>query len=167
MTDHFFSPAVTSVKQFSLLPFHVVQKPSFESFQVPSPPTPVVPCGFRVTLPSALNTIVNFVFESVEDVNGWPLKNSAWTSFGDSVAAPATLVLTRNNAVANMAFDARMLLLQGSSASRSYGVFSHVATQRRQQRRDVSQIARRWARTQPAHIVNPKSRRRVVRAKAN
>src|SRR5262245_30380690 len=56
-TDHFFSPVVTSVKQFSLLPFQVVQKPSFESFQVPSLPTPVVPCGLRVTLPSALNTI--------------------------------------------------------------------------------------------------------------
>jgi|SRR5690348_17256698 len=77
ITDHLFSPAVTSVKQFSLLLFQVVQKPSFESFQIPSPPTPVVPCGLRVTLPSALNTIVNFVFEDVEDVKGWPLKNSA------------------------------------------------------------------------------------------
>src|SRR5258708_7328456 len=84
MTDHFFSPTVTSVKQFSLLPFQVVQKPSFESFQVPSPPTPVLPCGLRVALPSALNTIVNLVFEGVKDVNGTPLKNSAWISFDAS-----------------------------------------------------------------------------------
>jgi hypothetical protein len=76
MTDHFFSPAVTSVKQFSLLLFQVVQNPSFESFQIPSPPTPAVLCGRRVTLPSALKTIVNFLFEGVENVNGWSLKNS-------------------------------------------------------------------------------------------
>ena len=108
MTNHFFSPAVTSVKQFSLLPFQVVQKPSFESFQVPAPPTPVLPCGLRVTLPSTLNTIVNLVFEGVEDVNGWPLQNSAWISFGDSwLAASEVLVPAKKNAAANTLLEAR------------------------------------------------------------
>src|SRR5262245_13524292 len=108
-TDHFFSPAVTSVKQFSLLPFQVVQKPSFESFQVPSPPTPVVPCGLRVTLPSALNTIVNLVFEGVKDVNGAPLKNSAWISFGDNrFAASEPVLVAINRAADNRLIEARI-----------------------------------------------------------
>src|SRR5215510_12919040 len=108
-TDHFFSPAVTSVKQFSLLPFKVVQKPSFESFQVPSPPTPVVPCGLRATLPSALNTIVNLVFEGVKDGNGAPLKNSAWISFGDNrFAASEPLVPAKSRAAANTLIEVRI-----------------------------------------------------------
>ena len=73
-TDHLLSPALTTVKQLSLPPFHMVQKPSFDSFQVPSPLLPV-PIGWRFILPSAVNVILNFTFDVVDAVNGWPLKN--------------------------------------------------------------------------------------------
>ena len=61
---------------FSLAPFQVVQKPSFDSFQVPSPLWPV-PIGTRFILPSAANVILNLTLEGVAAVNGWPLKNVA------------------------------------------------------------------------------------------
>ena len=79
--------------------------------KLPSPfaPTPVLPCGLRATLPSALNTIVKLVFEGVKDVNGTPLKNSAWISFGDSrLAASEPLVVARNRAAANTLIEARI-----------------------------------------------------------
>ena len=75
-TDHLLAPALTTVKQFSLAPFQMVQKPSFDSFQVPSPLRPV-PIGARFILPSAVNVILNLTLEGVAAVNGWPLKNVA------------------------------------------------------------------------------------------
>jgi hypothetical protein len=77
ITDHLLSPAVMMRKQFAFEPFQVVQKPSLLSFQVPSPFAPDFATGSRVILPSAVNTILNFTFEGVDDVNGWPLKKVA------------------------------------------------------------------------------------------
>ena len=69
-TDHLLSPALTTVKQLaSLLPVQVVQKPSFESFQVPSPPCPPL-AGCRLILPSAMNVILYLRFDGVAAVNG-------------------------------------------------------------------------------------------------
>jgi ribosomal protein S18 acetylase RimI-like enzyme len=87
-TDHWFWPALTTVKQLSFEPFQVVQKPSLESFQVPSPRLPP-PIGSRFILPSAENVILNLRLDGVEAVNGWPLKNVARISVGDSLAAGA------------------------------------------------------------------------------
>src|SRR5207302_4935682 len=78
ITDHLLVPAVRTRKQLAVEPFHVVQKPSLVNFQVPSPLAPLFASGSRVILPSAVKTILNFTFEGVEDVNGWPLKNVAW-----------------------------------------------------------------------------------------
>ncbi len=59
-------------------PFQVVQKPSLVSFQVPSPlAPPVLLTGSRVTLPSAVNTILNLMFDGVAAVNGCPVKKVA------------------------------------------------------------------------------------------
>jgi hypothetical protein len=74
ITDHLLSPAVITRKQFAFEPFHVVQKPSLLSFQVPSPLAPDPANGSRVIFPSGVKTILNFTFEGVADVNGWPLK---------------------------------------------------------------------------------------------
>ncbi len=68
-TDHLLSPALTTVKQRSLEPFQVVQKPSFDSFQVPSPLLPL-PTGARFILPSAVNVILNLRLDGVCAVNG-------------------------------------------------------------------------------------------------
>ena len=72
-TDHLLSPAATAVKQPSLPPFQAVQKPSFDSFQVPSPRLPV-PIGWRFILPSAANVILNLRFDGVVAVKDYPLK---------------------------------------------------------------------------------------------
>jgi hypothetical protein len=75
ITDHLFSPADTSVKQFCGEFFQVVQKPSLLSFQVPSPFTPALPSGSRVILPSAEKTILYSMFCGVAEVKGCPVKN--------------------------------------------------------------------------------------------
>ena len=66
-TDHLLSPAPTIVKQLDLPPFHEVQKPSFDSFQVPSPLLPG-PTGTRFILPSAENVILNLTLAGVAAV---------------------------------------------------------------------------------------------------
>src|SRR5262245_51295661 len=79
-TDHLLSSTLTSVKQVGLLPFQLVQKPSLLSFHVPSPLTPAARLtGSRVILPSAMNTILNLMFDGVDEVNAWPLKHVSWT----------------------------------------------------------------------------------------
>ena len=89
-TDHLLSPAATTVKQLALAPLQVVQKPSFDSFQVPSPlAPPPPPDGSRFILPSAENVILNLTLDGVAAVNGWPLKNVVWISSGASFAAGA------------------------------------------------------------------------------
>ena len=82
-TDHLLSPALTTVKQLSLPPFHMVQKPSFDSFQVPSPLLPV-PIGWRFILPSAVKVILNLRFDGVVAVKGFPSKKVPWISVGAS-----------------------------------------------------------------------------------
>src|SRR2546430_13775859 len=79
-TDHLLSPAVRMRKQLGWEPFQVVQKPSFVSFQVPSPFEPPPPIGSRVIFPSALNIILYFMF--VADAGeGLPFKKVAWSLF--------------------------------------------------------------------------------------
>src|ERR1700752_2055835 len=85
-TDHLLSPALTTVKQLSLPPFHMVQKPSFDSFQVPSPLLPV-PIGWRFILPSAVNVILNLRLDGVVAVNGLSSKKVFWISAGASFVA--------------------------------------------------------------------------------
>ena len=85
-TDHLLSPALTTVKQLSLPPFHMVQKPSFDSFQVPSPLLPV-PIGWRFILPSAVKVILNLKFDGVVAVKGFPSKKVLWISVGASFVA--------------------------------------------------------------------------------
>ncbi len=70
ITDHLLLPAVRMRKQLDVEPFHIVQKPSFVSFQVPSPLEPDLETGSRVILPSAVKTILNFTFDGVDEVNG-------------------------------------------------------------------------------------------------
>src|SRR3954466_292886 len=89
MIDHLLAPFACTRKQFSLEPFQVVQKPSCESFHVPSALAPLLLSGSRVILPSGLKTILNFTFESVDAVNAWPVKNVASISFGNSRPAGA------------------------------------------------------------------------------
>src|SRR5580693_1972123 len=84
-TDHLLSPAPTTVKQLSLPPFQEVQKPSFDSFQVPSPRLPV-PIGCRFILPPAMKVILNLRFDDVVAVKGCPLKKVFWISAGASFA---------------------------------------------------------------------------------
>src|SRR5262245_22235005 len=82
-------------KQFAFDPFQVVQKPSLVSFQVPSPlAPPVLLTGSRVTLPSAVNTILNLTFDGVAAVNGVPVKKVAWMSFGASTVAAIAVATT-------------------------------------------------------------------------
>jgi len=64
----------------------MVQKPSFDSFQVPSPLLPV-PIGWRFILPSAMNVILNLRFDGVEAVKGFPSKKVFWISVGESLVA--------------------------------------------------------------------------------
>src|SRR3984885_15825743 len=83
-------------------PPQVVQKPSCDSFQVPSPLAPV-PIGWRFILPLAVNVILNFRFDCVDAVNGWPLKHVDWMSFGASLSAavrPLAVSGTTNAAAA-------------------------------------------------------------------
>src|SRR5271156_1130939 len=97
ITDHLLVPAFTSVKQLATVaPPQVVQKPSFDSFQVPTPLLPE-PIGSRFILPSAMNVILNLIFDSVDAVNGWPLKNVVSISLGGSLAgcAAATVAVSR------------------------------------------------------------------------
>src|SRR5580704_702689 len=82
-TDHLLSPAATTVKQLGLLPLHVVQKPSFDSCQVPSPLLPD-PTGTRFILPSAENVILYLTFDGVAAVKDWPVKKVDWMSAGAS-----------------------------------------------------------------------------------
>src|SRR4029077_12370380 len=82
------SPVADTMKQLGLLPFQVVQKPSLSSFQVPSPLRPAFPSGWRRTLPSGVNTILNLMCEGVDDVNAWLLKKVAWIWLG--AERPAT-----------------------------------------------------------------------------
>src|SRR5580692_4801060 len=89
ITDHLLAPAFTSVKQLAMVaPPQVVQKPSFDSFQVPSPLLPP-PIGSRYILPSARNVILYLTFDSVDAVNAWPLKNVVWISLGGTLAGCA------------------------------------------------------------------------------
>src|SRR5271167_3366602 len=83
-TDHLLSPAGTMVKQPGLLPLQVVQKPSFDNCQDPSPLLPA-PTGVRFILPSGVNVILNFRFDGVAAVKGWPVKNVDWISAGASL----------------------------------------------------------------------------------
>jgi hypothetical protein len=46
-TDHLLSPALTTVKQLAPAFFQVVQKPSLDSFHVPSPLAPPPPPAAR------------------------------------------------------------------------------------------------------------------------
>lgn len=85
-TDHLLSPALTTVKQLSLPPFHMVQKPSFDSFQVPSPLLPA-PIGWRFILPSAMKVILNLKIDGVVAVKGFPSKKVFWISVGASFVA--------------------------------------------------------------------------------
>src|SRR5580704_1271964 len=97
ITDHLLVPALTRVKQLAMVePPQVVQKPSFDSFQVPSPLLPE-PIGSRFILPSAMNVILYLTFDSVDAVNGCPLKNAVWISLGGSLAgcAAAMVVVSR------------------------------------------------------------------------
>src|ERR1700730_5274712 len=86
-TDHLLSPALMTVKQLAPAFFHVVQKPSFDSFQVPSPLPPPPPADARVILPSAVNVILNLTLELVAAVNGCPVKNVDWMASGASFVA--------------------------------------------------------------------------------
>src|ERR1700686_5599930 len=89
ITDHLLAPAFTSVKPLArVAPPQVVQKPSFDSFQVPSPLLPE-PIGSRFILPSARNVILYLTFDSVDGLNGWPLKNVVWISLGGSLSGCA------------------------------------------------------------------------------
>src|ERR1700757_1233868 len=101
ITDHLLAPAFTRVKQLAMVaPPQVVQKPSFDSFQVPSPLLPP-PIGSRFILPSARNVILNLMFEVVDAVNGWPLKKVDWISVGVSLAGcAAALAVVSNTAKA-------------------------------------------------------------------
>src|SRR5580693_1368132 len=100
ITDHLLSPALTTVKQLlKVLPVQVVQKPSFDSFQTPSPLLPP-PTGCRFILPSAMNVILYLTFDSVDAVNGWPLKNVVWISLGGSLAGCAATPVVSKTAKA-------------------------------------------------------------------
>src|ERR687887_2359535 len=111
-TDHLFSSTLTRVKHVCLLPFQLVQKPSLLSFQVPSPLTPAARLtGSRVILPSGVNTILNLMLDGVDEVNGWPLKNVSWISFGESfVAAIAVMAESRRALAATVAIRACIIL---------------------------------------------------------
>src|SRR5579862_213222 len=100
ITDHLLAPAFTSVKQLAMVaPPQVVQKPSFDSFQVPSPLLPP-PMGSRFILPSARNVILYLMFDSVDAVNGWPLKNVVWISLGGSLVGCAAATVAVSSAQA-------------------------------------------------------------------
>src|SRR5271154_2856807 len=98
-TDHLLSPAATTVKQLDLLPLQVVQKPSFDSFQVPSPLLPA-PTGTRFILPSAENVFLYLTFDVVAAVKGWPVKNVDWMSAGASFATGSAKAAVANIAAA-------------------------------------------------------------------
>src|SRR5262249_28464391 len=89
----------------------LVQKPSLLSFQVPSPFMPSARLtGSRVILPSGVNTILNLMFDGVEDVNGSPLKKASWISFGVSlVTASAPEPVHRRTPAASPALHVRMM----------------------------------------------------------
>ena len=99
MTDHLLVPFATTTKQLGLLPCQEVQKPSGESFHVPSPLEPALATGARVALPSGMNSILNFTPDGVAAVNGWPLKNVAWISFGISLVAAIAAPLKVSSAL--------------------------------------------------------------------
>ncbi len=101
-TDHLLSPALMTVKQLAPAFFHVVQKPSFDSFHVPSPLPPPPLAAARFILPSAVNVILNLTLELVAAVNGWPVKNVDWMASGASFDAggAANAGVTRINAAA-------------------------------------------------------------------
>src|SRR5580704_19085752 len=107
ITDHLLAPAFTRVKQLAMVePPQVVQKPSFDSFQVPSPLLPE-PIGSRFILPSATNVILYLTFDSVDAVNGWPLKNVVWISLGGSLAGCAEAPVVSRTAKAASAAPRR------------------------------------------------------------
>ena len=90
MTDHLLCAVGAHAEAVGLAsPSRCVQKPSCESFQVPSLLAPALPTGSRVIVPSAVNTILNLTLDGVDAVNGWPLKNVVWMSFGASRPAGA------------------------------------------------------------------------------
>ena len=74
MTDHLFGPLAMTMKQFCLLPVQVVQKPSADSFHVPSPFAPALEAGSRVAFPSDVNSILNLTPDGVAAVYGCPVK---------------------------------------------------------------------------------------------
>ena len=79
-------PADVTVKQLDVLFFQVLQKPLSSSFQLPSPLAPPLPTGVRVTLPSGVNTILNFVPpDGVVEVKASPVKKVDWISCGVSL----------------------------------------------------------------------------------
>src|ERR1700731_4383613 len=86
ITDHLLAPPAMTMKQFGILPFQVLQKPSLSSFQLPSPLAPPLPTGVRVTLPSGVNTILNFTPpDGVVEVKASPVKKVDWISCGVSL----------------------------------------------------------------------------------
>src|SRR5271170_4654096 len=88
ITDHLLVPAPVMVKQLGILPFQVLQNPSLSSFQLPSPLAPPLPTGVRVTLPSGVNTILNFTPpDGVVAVKASPVKKVDWISAGMSLVA--------------------------------------------------------------------------------
>ena len=90
MMDHLLAPLRLTRKQFSFEPFQVVQKPSWRKLPGAfASSAPALPIGSRVILPSAANTILNLTFDSVDAVNGLPLKNVLSISFGASRPAGA------------------------------------------------------------------------------
>src|SRR2546423_14078 len=98
MIDHLLAAVACTRKQFSFEPFQVVQKPSAESFQVPSDLGPGLLSGSRVILPSAVNVILNLTLDGVAAVKAWPLKNVVSISFGNILpigAAKASPAPTR------------------------------------------------------------------------
>src|SRR5580700_5904122 len=87
-TDHLLAPSAVTVKQLGILPFQVLQKPSLSSFQLPSPLAPPFASGVRVTLPSGVNTILNFTPpDGVVALKASPVKKVDWISAGVSLVA--------------------------------------------------------------------------------
>src|SRR4051794_10682523 len=98
ITDHLLVPFGCTRKQFSRPPFQVLQKPSWESRQVPSPLLPL-PMGSRVILLSDVKTILNLLLPFVvAAVNGCPLKKVVSMSFGASRPAGAAAASARPGA---------------------------------------------------------------------
>jgi hypothetical protein len=80
------------VKQLAFAWPHAVQKPLALSFQVPALALPDCSTGSRVTFPSGVKVILNFVPEGEAAVNGCPVKKVVFMSFG-AIGSPAKAAL--------------------------------------------------------------------------